>query len=151
VAATPEREVVWYASFRRRAAGLLYESLLGLGILALGFLVPSLIIGMIFEVAAPGWLLWLHVFLVLGAYFVWYWGTSGQTLAMQTWRLKVVRQDDGRALSFKQAMIRYAWSWPSLLLGGVGLLWAFVDRDKQFLHDRLAGTCLVELPPVRKS
>jgi len=28
-------------------------------------------------------------------------------------------------------------------LGGIGLIWAFFDRDRQFLHDRLAGTRLV--------
>jgi len=26
---------------------------------------------------------------------------------------------------------------------GVGVAWALVDRDRQFLHDRMAGTRLV--------
>jgi uncharacterized RDD family membrane protein YckC len=26
---------------------------------------------------------------------------------------------------------------------GAGILWALVDRDRQFLHDRLAGTRIV--------
>ena len=34
----------------------------------------------------------------------------------------------------------------SLLFLGLGFLWAFVDRDRQFLHDRLAGTALVDRP-----
>ena len=29
---------------------------------------------------------------------------------------------------------------PACLLFGLGYLWAFIDRDGQFLHDRLAGT-----------
>jgi uncharacterized RDD family membrane protein YckC len=29
------------------------------------------------------------------------------------------------------------------LLGGSGVMWAFLDRDRQFLHDRLAGTRIV--------
>ena len=39
-----------------------------------------------------------------------------------------------------------------LLLGLAvfGLLWALVDRDRQFLHDRLAGTCIVLLPAPPK-
>src|SRR6266704_3164467 len=41
------------------------------------------------------------------------------------------------------AALRYALAWPSLLVFGVGFLWAFVDRDRQFLHDRLAGTRIV--------
>jgi uncharacterized RDD family membrane protein YckC len=28
-------------------------------------------------------------------------------------------------------------------MAGAGILWALVDRDKQFLHDRIAGTRLV--------
>jgi len=33
-----------------------------------------------------------------------------------------------------------------VLLFGAGLLWALIDKDKQFLHDRLAGTRIVLLP-----
>jgi uncharacterized RDD family membrane protein YckC len=29
---------------------------------------------------------------------------------------------------------------------GVGLWWALFDRDRQFLHDRLAGTRIILLP-----
>jgi len=28
----------------------------------------------------------------------------------------------------------------------VGIAWALVDRDRQFLHDRLAGSLLVPVP-----
>ena len=140
------RLIVEMAGLRRRLASLVYESLLLTGLLALTFLVPYLIIGIGWNVTAPGWLMWVHVFVVLGAYFVWYWTRHGQTLAMQTWRLKVVRAADGRALLPANAWLRYVLSWPSVLCLGVGLLWALVDRDRQFLHDRLAGTCVVLLP-----
>ena len=58
---------------------------------------------------------------------------------MKTWRLRLARSD-GRPLTRKQAWLRYGLAVPGLLLFGVGFLWAFVDRDSQFLHDRLAGT-----------
>jgi uncharacterized RDD family membrane protein YckC len=29
------------------------------------------------------------------------------------------------------------------LTAGVSILWVLIDRDRQFLHDRLAGTRLV--------
>ncbi|HEY6895974.1 MAG TPA: RDD family protein, partial [Rhodocyclaceae bacterium] len=35
---------------------------------------------------------------------------------------------------------RYLLSWPSILFFGAGLIWAYLDRDRQFMHDRLAGT-----------
>jgi len=47
--------------------------------------------------------------------------------------------------------LRYALAWPSVLLFGAGLLWALIDRDRQFLHDRLAGTCVVLLPAPPKA
>jgi uncharacterized RDD family membrane protein YckC len=34
---------------------------------------------------------------------------------------------------------------------GIGFLWALVDRDRQFLHDRLAGTAIIEGPRGRPS
>ena len=144
------RPVAELAGLRRRLASMLYESMLLLGVLALTFLVPYLILGAIASFTPAGWLLWLHVFLVLGGYFVWYWRRGGQTLAMQTWRLKIVDASEGRIASRGRSCLRYALAWPSVLLGGIGLLWALVDRDRQFLHDRLAGTCIVLLPAPPK-
>ncbi|HRP24862.1 MAG TPA: RDD family protein [Thauera sp.] len=148
--AAVNRQIVELAGLRRRLASMLYESMLLLGVLALTFLVPYLILGVVFGVAPPGWLAWLHIFGVLGVYFVWYWRRHGQTLSMQTWRLKIVNADDGRSASLGRSWLRYALAWPSVLLCGLGLLWALVDRDRQFLHDRLAGTCIVLLPPPPK-
>lgn len=137
--------VVELAGLRRRLASFLYEVLLLLGVLALTFLAPYLLLGMVFHVTPAGWLAWVHVYLVLGAYFVWYWRGKGQTLAMQTWRLRLVTAD-GFAPSLATAWLRYTLAWPSVLCFGVGLLWALIDRDRQFLHDRLAGTRVVLLP-----
>jgi uncharacterized RDD family membrane protein YckC len=146
-----ERPSVELAGLRRRLASMLYESMLLLGVLALTFLVPYLMLGVGFGIAPPGWFAWLHIFAVLGAYFVWYWRRHGQTLAMQTWRLKLVDAADGRGLPPGRCWLRYALCWPSVLLFGIGLLWALVDRDRQFLHDRLAGSCIVLLPSAIKA
>ncbi|HNQ75303.1 MAG TPA: RDD family protein [Pseudothauera hydrothermalis] len=145
VAAAP-RLVVEPAGLRRRLASMLYESLLLLGVLALVFLVPWLALGIGLGVAPPGWLAWMHLFIALGVYFIWYWRRGGQTLAMQTWRLRIVDAASGRQPGLGQCLLRYALAWPSVMLFGVGLLWALVDRDRQFLHDRLAGTVIVLLP-----
>jgi uncharacterized RDD family membrane protein YckC len=50
---------------------------------------------------------------------------------------------DGQAVRPAQALLRYLLCWPSFAMAGAGILWALVDRDKQFLHDRIAGTRLV--------
>ena len=130
------------AGLRRRLASMLYESLLLIGVLAATFMLPHIALGMAFDVRLPGLLLWLHVFVVFGAYFIWYWRHGGQTLAMQTWKLKLVMADDSPP-PLSRLLLRYALAWSSVLPGGIGLLWAIFDRDRQFLHDRLAGTRIV--------
>lgn len=146
---SPSATVVELAGVRRRLASLLYESLLVMGILAPTFVIPHVLIGMAVEVSAPGWVLWLHLVAVLGGYFVWYWFKHGHTLAMQTWRLKLV-DSDGKPPALRQAVLRFILAWPSLLCFGVGYLWAFFDPERQFLHDRFAGTRVVLLPPAKK-
>jgi uncharacterized RDD family membrane protein YckC len=84
----------------------------------------------------------LYVFLVLGAYFIACWTRGGRTLPMQTWKMRVVRRDN-LPIGVGRAALRYVLTWPSLLFFGVGIFWAFLDRDRQFLHDRLAGTRIV--------
>lgn len=123
---------------------MLYESFLLLGILSAAFVVPHLLLGMLWNVALPGLLLWLHVFLVLLAYFGWHWRRNGQTLAMQTWKIKLVSAG-GQPLTNHQILLRYVLAWPSLSIFGIGILWALIDPDRQFLHDRLAGTRLISL------
>lgn len=123
---------------------MLYESLLLLGVLSIAFVLPHLFLGMIGEAAAPGVLLWLHIFLVLFLYFGGLWKRNGQTLAMQTWKLRLVSAN-GTAPTWRQIVMRYFLAWPSLLACGFGIAWALFDRDRQFLHDRLAGTRLIRL------
>lgn len=138
------------AGMRRRLASMLYESLLLLGVLSVAFMLPHLALGMAYGVVLPGPALVLHVFLVLGAYFVWYWRHGGQTLAMQTWRLKIVDRS-GATPELRQLLLRYLLAWPSLLFYGAGLFWALFDRERQFLHDRLAGTRIICVPPTTAS
>lgn len=127
---------------RRRLASMFYESLLLLGVLAALFLLPHLLLGLMAGIALSGAVLVLHVIVLLGCYFLWYWRHGGQTLAMQTWKIQI-KSANGFAPTWRQLALRYLVAWPSLLLYGVGLIWALFDRDRQFLHDRLAGTRIV--------
>lgn len=135
------------AGIRRRLASMFYESLLLLGVLAVTFMLPHLALGMAFGIVLPGPILVIHVFIVLGIYFVWYWRHGGQTLAMQTWKLKIV-DVAGNPPDLKQLLLRYVLGWPGVLFYGAGLLWALFDRDRQFLHERLSGTRIIFVPPT---
>jgi len=123
-------------------ASMAYEGLLLLGVLSVTFMLPHLALGMGFEIVLPGWMLIGHVFLVVGIYFVWYWHHGGQTLAMQTWKLRL-STPSGAPPSMARLILRYFLAWPSVIYFGAGVLWALFDRDRQFLHDRLAGTRVV--------
>lgn len=110
--------------------------------------------------------IWL--FLVIGLYFVWFWTHSGQTLPMKTWRIRLVT-NDGKEVKTWRAIGRYllAWLW---ILPGLAIAWAidaktwmlvlipaanillwaltiYLDPQRQFLHDRIAGTRVVNVPP----
>lgn len=130
-----------YPSIRRRLISMAYESLLLIGITFSAALVFLGLTGS----SATGWgrhVFQAYLFLVIGLYFAGSWRLQGQTLAMKTWSLRLVGADGAR-ITLRRAMLRYAFAWPSLALGGVGILYAPFDRERQFLHDRLAGTKIV--------
>jgi uncharacterized RDD family membrane protein YckC len=95
--------------------------------------------------SALQWLLWLTCWLITAAYAVLSWRRGGQTLGMRPWRLRVVAASGG-APSPKALLVRFAVGTVSLLLGGLGFWWAWVDRDRLTWHDRASGTRLVRLP-----
>ncbi len=107
------------------------------------------------------------LFVVLGVYFSWFWTHGGQTLAMKTWRIRLVRAD-GALLSLPRAWLRYllgwlwfapalVWLWlegatgltPSLATLAAGVLiyaaLAWMLPGRQFWHDVVCGTRLVDV------
>lgn len=129
------------ASVARRLASLLYESLLAFAIVFFA--------GLLFYGAASGRLSGLirslfqiYLIVILGLYFAWCWHRGGQTLPMKTWKLRLVSTEGG-PISLRRAALRYLLACLSIGLAGTGFLWAAFDRDRQFLHDRLAGTRII--------
>jgi len=128
----------------RRLAAMAYEMLLLSGVLAVALVLPHLLIGAFAHRVATPVVLWAHLFIVLLIYCLGFWCHGGQTLAMKTWRLRLLTRS-GVPLRPAQALLRYLLCWPSLGFGGIGIAWALIDRDRQFLHDRIAGTRLVSV------
>jgi uncharacterized RDD family membrane protein YckC len=120
---------------------MVYESLLVVAVLFIAALAYTLVR----NPQAPGGMLFFQAYLVLvlAGYFIWFWMHGGRTLAMKTWRLRVVAANGG-PLSLRQAIFRFMFALIGISCVGVGILWALVDADHQFLHDRLAGTRLVK-------
>lgn len=84
----------------------------------------------------------LSVAVMTLAYFVWQWHSRGQTLPMKTWHMRL-ETTGGLRVPVARALLRSILCIPCYGLLGVTVLWALIDRDGQFLHDRLAGTRLV--------
>ncbi|TDN70943.1 RDD family protein [Paraburkholderia sp. BL10I2N1] len=150
---------------RRRLATLVYEGVILFGIVFFaGYLFSTLTQqrnGLTHHNILAAW-----IGLVVGVYFVWFWTHGGQTLPMKTWRLRLVGVD-GAPVSVPRAIARYALAWlwflpPLALHPLLGLsvprtlvasaawfaLWAATGSfgtNRQFLHDRLAGTRIIEL------
>lgn len=110
------------------------------------------------------------LFLTIGLYFLLSWRKNGQTLPMKTWHMRLQTAVGGK-LSWGRALFRYVLMWvlPLLFMVFVYLLaaqsgnqgsylllifapytifiWTWFDADKQFLHDRLASTRIVDIRP----
>ena len=115
----------------------------------------------------------VFVFVVLGAYFVTFWSRGGQTLAMQTWHIRLVTHE-GLPVRKTRAVARYLLSWmwflPALatvwwsgLKGGASTLAAllvgvlgyaaltWLHPQRQFWHDAVCGTRLIWWRPAQRA
>ncbi len=132
------------ASLLVRVAAMIYESLLVIAVL---FVASFIVLPFVGELHS-GWqrhLFQAYLAGVLFAYFSTFWLRSGQTLAMKTWRIRLCDHSGGR-VSFRQAALRFVVALAGALLVGAGFWWALFDRERQFFHDRVAGTRLVRVP-----
>ncbi len=159
-------------SVRRRLVCLLYEGILLFAVVTIAALVFSLVMQQRHALTWRGAAM-AFLFVVMGLYFTWCWRRGGQTLAMQTWHIRV-QTTSGEPLSMRRALARYVcayvWMLPPLALvavngldavgvgGATAIVLAWVlgyglasraHPDRQFWHDALCGTRLVTHRPVR--
>jgi uncharacterized RDD family membrane protein YckC len=86
-----------------------------------------------------GWLV------LAGAYFLVFWGLSGQTPGMSFMGLRVVAAKGGR-VSWPRAVRRLGWMYVCVLTLGIGFLLILVDDRRRGLHDRMARTLVIHDP-----
>lgn len=155
-----------YPNRLRRFACMMYEGVLLFGVVFLA--------GYVFDTLTQSRdaLMLRHVrqtvlFLAIGVYFVLSWHRRGQTLPMKTWNIRLASADGTRPTLAKLVM-RYLLLWPVPMLGVLAVyaaarhtgyastdllivftpftlfVWTWFDPQRQFLHDRLLGTRLVD-------
>jgi uncharacterized RDD family membrane protein YckC len=158
----------------RRLAAFVYEGILLFALVMITALVYSPLVGQRNAMEHRTGLI-ITLGIVIGAYFVFFWTRSGQTLPLKTWHIRLIRLD-GRPLSIAQALLRYVlsylwWVLPIVtalqmrqhglgfgaisVVGILGLLaYALLSRvlpGRQFLHDVICKTQLItQLPPPKK-
>lgn len=155
----------------RRLAAFVYEGVLLFGVVMIAGLVYSGLTQQRHALQGRVGMM-VFLFLVLGLYFTWFWSHGGQTVAMKAWHLRLLGAD-GRPVSRLRAALRYLLSWlwflPATgavyaaglhgkgeisvaLLAGVlayaALAW--LRPDRQFWHDVVCGTRLVDSKPALK-
>lgn len=160
-------------SLKRRMACFVYEGMMlfGIGLIpgAIGAMFTALT-GNTHPLQSDA-ALRVIAFAIYGVYFTWFWSRRGQTLPMQTWHIRVVTLS-GQPLSQQRAFMRYlascAWfapatvlaalnhwtRWDALAAIAVGVigyaLLSLLHPQRQFWHDALCGTQLVDAPPEKK-
>lgn len=142
------------AGFSRRLAAWIYDLLVAVAIIMLasalalafaGILSASGMITLTEDFDHAAWLAqgpWYSIYLVavLALFFGYFWKTSGQTVGMRAWRLKLQNRD-GSKLSVRQTVVRLL-----TCFAGLGTLWVLVDfKNRRALQDYAAGTELVVL------
>jgi hypothetical protein len=125
----PASQVVRPPSILRRLASMCYESLLLLAVLAVLLVLPQVLLGAFAHRLASPLLLQAHCFLVLLIYL---------RLVLERWAADPGDENmahpaghpcrDGLALRPTQALLRFLICWPSIVLGGAGILWALFDQ-----------------------
>ena len=71
------------------------------------------------------------------------WGRFGRTPGKLLLDLRVINARTGEPPGYLRAFIRYIGYFVSALPLGLGFLWIVFDRQRQGLHDKLAGTRVV--------
>jgi len=87
--------------------------------------------------------IWLMAVIVNAGYFTFFHCATGQTPGKMILGLKVVGKD-GRPLTLGRSFLRWFSYFLSALPFMLGYLIVLFDRQKRALHDRVAGTCVID-------
>lgn len=160
-------------SLKRRMACFVYEGMILFGIGLVPGAIGALFTGLTGQThpLQSDTALRVIAYVIYGVYFTWFWSSRGQTLPMQTWNIRLVTLS-GQPLSQGKALMRYLassawfvpavviaqvnhWSrWEVLLAVTVGVvayaLLALLHPQRQFWHDALCGTQIIDAPPLKR-
>lgn len=85
----------------------------------------------------------VYIYLIGFLYFGWFWTHGGQTLAMKTWKARLVSHSG--QISWRQALVRYIAALISWLCAGLGFLWSLFRKDRATWHDLASRTSVIHV------
>jgi len=88
-------------------------------------------------------LIQLLSFVATVGYFVYFW-SSGSTIGMRLFHLRVADANTGQPIGLGRAALRYIGLVISALVCYIGLIWAAFDSRKQGWHDKIATTVVLQ-------
>ena len=129
------------ASFPRRFAALIYDSLLIIGLL---FPITLILLwlkgGAAFSPGDP--LLKAVIALTIWGFYIGFWTHGGQTLGMRAWGIEVVGPRRG-TLSIGPASLHFFLGILLCLPLGLGWWWSLLDPKRRPLHEILSGARII--------
>jgi uncharacterized RDD family membrane protein YckC len=133
-----------YPPIWRRFAAIIYDTLLVTAV-SMAYGGVCIAIGVVLwgeqEALTSGVLFQLGWFILIIAFFCFFWTKSGQTLGMRAWRLAILQSKNAQLPTVLQCIKRCTLAPLGLALFFIGLL----RKDKQCLHDLLSKTQVVLL------
>ena len=71
------------------------------------------------------------------------WRRGGMTVGMRAWKTHLVNEN-GKTISWAACLLRFVVSLVSVLVFGLGIIWALWDKRKRSWHDIAAKTVLIK-------
>lgn len=127
----------------RRLGAILYDFLLLLGLL----IIASALVVIPFDITPEKQtfiIYQIYIFVLTYIYYVWFWVRSGQTLGMQTWKVKITTVD-GSSITISKASIRFFVALISISVFGLGFIWSIFDKNNRTWHDIASSTQLIRV------
>ena len=77
-------------------------------------------------------------------YWVYFWGTTGSTLGMRLFRLRVVDAQTGAPIGIARAIVRWLMTLVNSWACYIGWIWVAFDARKQGWHDKVANSVVLQ-------
>jgi uncharacterized RDD family membrane protein YckC len=85
-----------------------------------------------------------YLLLISFIFYGWFWTHGGQTLGMKTWKMRL-QQENGEAVTWSLALLRFITAMFSWAAAGLGFLWSLVQPKKRTWHDIVSRCVMVDL------